>query len=479
MLVILGIAFSLAAGETTSQAAEASRSPNIILILADDLGWTDLGCQGSKYYRTPNLDRLASEGVRFTNAYAACTVCSPTRAAVLTGQYPARLHITDWIAGHKRPFAKLSVPEWTMHLPTDKTTIAEVLRGCGYSTLSIGKWHLGEEQYGPLAHGFQTNIGGNDRGQPPSYFFPYERNNLKLPGLEKGKEGEYLNDRLTDEALRWIEQQKSPFFVYFPHYAVHTPLQAPAASIEETTQRLQPGNPQQNPTYAAMIENLDQNVGRLLEKLKEWKLAENTIVIFTSDNGGLTLRDVTSNLPLRVGKGSAYEGGVRVPLIVRYPAAIKPAVNDTPVISVDLFPTLAHFGGAEPSQPLTVDGLNLSGLLTKGEKLAARDLYWHYPHYHPGGATPYSAVRSSDWRLVEFFEDNRLELYDLKNDVSEKIDLAAKETAKRNELHAKLKAWRTAVGAQLPTPNPMYDKARNEAPPAKNPAKNPKKQAAK
>jgi arylsulfatase A-like enzyme len=462
-------------------ADSVARPPNIVLILADDLGGTDLGCQGSKYYRTPNLDRLAAEGVRFTSAYSACTVCSPTRAAVLTGQYPARLHITDWIAGHKRPFAKLSIPDWTMHLPHDKTTIAEILQGCGYATLSIGKWHLGEEKYGPLSHGFQTNIGGNDRGQPPSYFFPYERNGIQLPGLEKGQEGEYLTDRLTDEALAWIEaHQQAPFFVYFPHYAVHTPLQAPAKLSEENKNRQLPGYPQQNPTYAAMIENLDHNIGRLLAKLAESKLAENTIVIFTSDNGGLTLRDTTSNLPFRAGKGSAYEGGVRIPLIVRYPAAVKPAVNDTPVMSIDLFPTLSHFAGAEPTQPLTVDGVSLVGLLKNQKPLEQRDLFWHYPHYHPGGATPYSAIRSGDWRLVEFFEDDRVELYNLKNDVSEKTDLAAKEPAKRDELRAKLKAWRTAVGAQLPTPNPAYDKTKDEAPRAKNPEKkNPKKQAAK
>lgn len=474
MKQLLGSVLLVLAVANTVCGADAPRPPNIILILADDLGWTDLSCQGSKSYRTPHLDRLATEGVRFTTAYSACTVCSPTRAAVLTGQYPARLHITDWIAGHKRPFAKLSVPEWTMHLPPETTTIAEVLAAAGYATLSIGKWHLGDEKYGPLTHGFQTNIGGNDKGQPPSYFFPYERNNIQLPGLSKGAEGEYLTDRLTDEALSWIEQQKSPFFVYFPHYAVHTPLQAPAAAIEEAKGRIQPGNPQQNPTYAAMIENLDQNIGRLLAKLGEWKLAENTIVVFTSDNGGLTLRDITSNLPLRAGKGSAYEGGVRVPLLIRYPAAVKPAVSDSPVLSIDLLPTLLDLAGIAPAPALSMDGVSLAGVL-KGEEKLARELFWHYPHYHPGGATPYSAVRSGDWRLIEFFEDNHVELYNLKQDVAEKNDLAAKETSKRDELRARLKTWRTSVGAQLPTPNAKYDANRDEAPAGKNS----KKQAAK
>jgi arylsulfatase A len=477
---LLGLLMACAGGSHT-RAAESSRPPNIVLILADDLGWTDLGCQGSQFYRTPNLDRLATEGVRFTNAYAACTVCSPTRAALLTGQYPARLHITDWITGHKRPFAKLNVPDWTMHLPLETTTIAEVLQGLGYTTLSVGKWHLGGEKYGPLAHGFQTNIAGNDKGSPPSYFYPYQRNNQSLPDLESGKEGEYLNDRLTDEALRWMETRRdAPFFVYFPHYAVHTPLQAPAAAVAAAQERLRPEYPQLNPTYAAMIENLDYNVGRLLDKLNEWKLTADTIVIFTSDNGGLTLRNTTSNVPLRDGKGSPYEGGVRVPLIIRYPAAIKPAVNDTPVITVDLFPTLCDLTNAKPEQSLTLDGVSLAGMLTKGQPLPDRDLFWHYPHYHPGGATPYSAIRSGDWWLVEFFEDDRVELYHLKNDIGEKMDLAMTEPAKRDELRAKLKAWRTAVGAQLPTPNPMYDKDRDAGPAAKNSGNQPpKKQAAK
>jgi arylsulfatase A len=343
--------------------------------------------------------------VRFTTAYSACTVCSPTRAAVLTGQYPARLHITDWIAGHKRPFAKLSVPDWTMHLPHETTTIAEILKEAGYNTLHIGKWHLGGEKFGPTTHGFQTNIAGNDKGSPPSYFFPYERNNVKLPGLSEGREGEYLNDRLTNEAIRWIESRRDmPFFVYMPHYAVHTPLQAPVEAIEANKQRLIPGYGQQNPTYCSMVENLDTNVGRLLTKLDEWKLAENTIVVFTSDNGGLALRETTSNLPLRVGKGSAYEGGVRVPLIVRYPAAMKSAVNETPVMSIDLLPTLVELATRKVTAVKT-DGVSLAGLLKDGKQLARRDLYWHYPHYHPGGATPYSAIRSCDWRLVEWFED--------------------------------------------------------------------------
>jgi arylsulfatase A-like enzyme len=286
-----------------------------------------------------------------------------------------------------------------------------------------------------------------------------------------------LNDRLTDEAINWIESRRDkPFFVYIPHYAVHTPLQAKAEDIEANQKRLIPGYGQQNPTYCSMVESLDTCVGRLIAKLDEWKLAENTIVVFNSDNGGLVLRDITSNVPLRVGKGSAYEGGVRVPLIVRYPAQIKAAVNDTPVMSIDLLPTLVELAtGKAPA--VKTDGVSLAGILTKGDSLRPRDLHWHYPHYHPGGATPYSAIRSGDWRLVEWFEDNHVELYDLKNDIREKTDLAAKEPAKRDELRTKLHASRKAVGAQLPTKNPQADAARDSDPPA--PKKNPAKKAAK
>ena len=440
----------------------AERPPNVILLLIDDMGWTDLSCYGSKFYESPNIDRLAASGMRFTWAYSACTVCSPTRAAVMTGKYPARLHITDWIAGHQRPYAKLKVPDWRQYLPHEETTIAETFHDAGYVTCHIGKWHLGNEDYWPLSQGFAINIGGNHRGQPPSYFFPYERDGIKLPGLSAGQPGEYLTDRLTDEAIRFISANKErPFFLYFPHYCVHTPLQAKAEKIAKYKAKADPANPQHNATYAAMIESLDESVGRLMAHLDELKLRDNTIVIFTSDNGGLKLNQVTSNDPARAGKGSAYEGGVRVPLIVSYPPAVKAGSTcSTPAMSIDFLPTLADLCELKQSLP-ACDGISLAPLLLQQGRWIRNELYWHYPHYHPGGATPYGAVRAGDWRLVEFYEDGKVELYDLARDVSETKDLAAQQPQKRGELLAALRKWRTDVGAQMPAPNENYDPQRD------------------
>ena len=455
---------TLAAGATA-----AERPPNVVLILIDDMGWTDLGCQGSKFYETPHIDRLAASGMRFTSGYSACTVCSPTRAAVMTGKYPARLHVTDWIEGHKRPFAKLKVPDWTMHLPHEETTIAEVFHAAGYQTGHVGKWHLGGEAYWPTTQGFDVNIGGNHRGQPPSYFFPYETAAIKLPGLAEGKAGEYLTDRLTDEAIAFIRSSKDkPFFLYLPHYTVHTPLQAKpelVAKYRAKAERM-PDQPHQNAVYAAMIESLDEGIGRLMAALGELKLRESTIVVFTSDNGGLM--SSTSNVPLRVGKGSAYEGGVRVPLIVSYPPAIAAgSTTDVPAMSIDLLPTLVDLCGIKPAEKLACDGISIAPILTQRGQITRHALYWHYPHYHPGGAKPYGAVRAGDYRLVEFYEDNHVELYNLKGDVGETRDLAASQPAKRNQLLAMLHAWRKQVGAQMPTPNPDYDAAKDAARPAK------------
>lgn len=449
-------------------AAQASRPPNVIIFLIDDLGWTDLACYGSTFYHTPHIDRLAASGLRLTSGYSACTVCSPTRAALLTGQYPARLHLTDWIAGHQRPYAKLRVPPWRRYLPQETTTLAELLAARGYVTCHMGKWHLGDEPYWPTTHGFQFNIGGNHRGQPPSYFFPYERPGIPLPGLSRGTPGEYLTDRLTDEALAFLEKQKDrPFFLYFAHYAVHTPLQAKADKIAKYQAKARPDQPQRNATYAAMIESMDESVGRVMAQLDALKLRDRTIVIFTSDNGGLELNDVTDNAPLRAGKGSAYEGGVRVPWIIAYPPLAAPgSVSDTPVMTIDLLPTLAELCGSGEGPP-PCDGVSLVPLLRRPEHVFDRPLLWHYPHYHPGGATPYGAVRLGDWRLVEFYEDGRLELYNLREDIGESRDLAATHPEKRDELHRLLAQWRTAVGAQMPTPNPDYDPARDQAPRAK------------
>jgi len=426
--------------------------PNIIFVLVDDLGWTDLGCFGSSFYETPNIDRLAAQGMRFSQAYSACTVCSPTRASVMTGQYPARLHITDWIGGHKRPFAKLSVPEWTLRLSPEIPNVAQVLKSTGYATASIGKWHLGPQDCWPERQGFDVNAGGCDKGQPPSYFSPY-----KIPTLADGPDGEFLSDRLTSEALTFIEKHRDrPFFIYLAHYAVHTPLMAKKKAIEKYQGKAVAGAPHSNATYAALVESVDESVGRLLAKLDELKLSERTVIVFTSDNGGL--RSVTSNVPLRAGKGSAYEGGVRVPLIVKWPGVTKPgSVTSEPVISADYFPTLLAMAGASGPPAHIVDGESLVPVLSQQGSLTRDALYWHYPHYHPGGATPYGAIREGEYRLVEFYEDRRVELYNLKEDIGEQQDLAAKLPGKAAALRKKLADWRGRVNAQMPVANPAHD----------------------
>ncbi|MFQ6132905.1 MAG: sulfatase [Armatimonadota bacterium] len=455
-----GVGLAGAAALLSARKAGAPRAQqqqlNFIFIHIDDMGWTDLACFGSDLYETPNLDRLAEQGVKFTNAYAACTVCSPTRAAVMTGKYPARLHVTDWIHGHKRPKAKLAIPEWTEYLPLEEVTIAEALKAAGYTTCHIGKWHLGYEDRWPDKQGFDFNFGGYHRGQPPSYFSPY-----KIPSLEDGPEGEYLTDREAAEACRFIEANKDgPFFLHLPHYAVHTPLQAKQELIEKYRAKIQPGMRHTNPTYAAMVHSVDEAAGRIMAKLDELGIAERTVIFFTSDNGGLRPRS-TDNGPLRAGKGSAYEGGVRVPLIVRWPGEAKPgAVCDEPVISTDYYPTILEMAGAEgdPKHNANVDGESIVRLLRKPDaKLKRDEIYWHYPHYHPGGATPYGAIRARDWKLIEFYEDMHVELYNLKQDIGEKNDLAEKMPKRADRLRRQLHAWREAVGAQMPTPNPNYD----------------------
>lgn len=472
-LIVAAIALAVAPSFAPPARAETpspSRPWNVILILIDDLGATDLGYAGSRFYETPNIDRLASGGMRFTNGYSACTVCSPSRAAILTGQYPARLHITDWIKGHQRPKAKLRVPDWTMYLPLEETTLAERLHAAGYATIHIGKWHLGDPPYYPQHQGFDVNLGGTFTGHPGSYFFPYGTGERRVP-LEGGAEGEYLTDRLADEAVRLIEANRHrPFFLYFAHYAVHTPLQAKPEWIEHYQRKLDEAvargddfDGQQCPVYAAMIHSMDEAVGRVTDAVERLELADRTIVIFTSDNGGLTLpgckkKPVTHNIGLRAGKGSAYEGGVRVPLIVRWPGVTQPgSVSDTPVISNDLYPTILEMAGVPDAPDHIRDGESVVPILKNPTAPRQSPLFWHYPHYHPGGATPYSAIRDGDWRLVHFFEDDRVELYNLRDDPEERRDLAAEMPDRTRELQAKLEAWRAAVGAQLPTANPDYD----------------------
>ncbi len=447
------------------QGAAPARPPNIIFFLIDDWGWTDGGTFGSKLYETPHMDRLAAQGMKFTQAYSACTVCSPTRAALMTGKYPARLHLTDWIAGHRRPHAKLQIPDWRLQLPLEEKTIAEELKSRGYATGLFGKWHLGGEAFFPEHQGFDVNVGGCEMGAPRNYFPPYGITNLK-----DEQPGEFLSDRLTRDAVKFIAANRDkPFFLYFPHYAVHTPLAGKPEVIEKYKKKIAAGNyTQTNPTYAALVESVDDSVGAVMKQLADLKLDDNTVIFLTGDNGGLsgTLNEdgwrpgPTRNDPLRVGKGSAYEGGVRVPLVVKWPGVTAPgSVSTTPVISVDYFPTMLEMADRRRATA-PADGESLVAVLRGGSRLQRDAIYWHYPHYHPGSATPYSAIREGDWKLIHFFEDDHAELYNLKNDLSEKTDVAAGNTAKTAELRRKLSAWRTSVGAQLPTPNPNYDPAK-------------------
>jgi arylsulfatase A len=449
--------------------AESAIRPNVILIVIDDMGWADLGCYGSKFHKTPNIDRLASDGVRFTNGYAACPVCSPTRAAIMTGKWPARLHLTDWLPGRgDLPAQRLARPDFLQQLPHEETTLAEVLRDAGYATASIGKWHLGGSGFGPEQQGFALNVAGDAGGSPPAFFAPFLRTNekgktvgRKLVGLEDAPAGSYLTDLLNDAAVKFIEEHRAqPFFLYLPHYTVHIPLQAKEPLIAKYPPKSEFRGQQNNPVYAAMIESLDDGIGRILAKLDEWKLADDTIVIFTSDNGGLATLEgpntpSTSNAPLREGKGFLYEGGIRVPLIVRWPAGVKAGqATDQIACSVDLLPTLAELCGVK--LPTAVDGASLAPVLLGKGEVKREAIYWHYPHYANQGGRPGGAVRAGDWKMIEFYETGRRELFDLKNDARESRNLAAQQPERLKELAAKLDAWRKTVGAQTMTPNPSY-----------------------
>ncbi|MCI0745470.1 MAG: sulfatase [Verrucomicrobia subdivision 3 bacterium] len=444
--------------------ATRSSDPNVVLILADDLGWTDLSCYGSNFYETPHIDRLARDGLKFTQAYSACTVCSPTRAAILTGKYPARLRVTDWIPGLPPENPKLLVPPWTKYLPLEEITIARVLRSAGYVSASLGKWHLGGEEYYPDKHGFDFNVAGSAAPAPPNYFAPY-----KIATLPDGPPGEYLTDRMGEEAARFIEQHREkPFFLYMPLFAVHTPIRGKEALVKKYRAKRRAGQRQTNAVYAAMIESMDDSVGLIRGKLDELNLSDRTIVVFASDNGGRV--PTTSNHPLRVGKGSCYEGGVRVPLIVYWPGVTKAGtVCDVPVISMDLYPTILEMTGQADAARKGMDGVSLVPLLRNAGALKREALFWHYPHYQHyqlGGTTPYGAIRANDYKLIEFFDDMRVELYNLREDIGEQRNLAAGMPAKVEELRTRLHAWRKDVGAQMPSRNSNYDRSKPEHDPA-------------
>ncbi len=504
----------------TKKTMKAER-PNVIFFLVDDLGWTDVGSYGSNFYETPNIDKLADQGVKFTDAYAACHVCSPTRASIMTGKYPATINLTDWLPGRREfPFQKLSNAKINQHLPYEEVTIAEALKEVGYKTAIIGKWHLGEDPSNPMAHGFDMHLPNWAWGWPnKGYFAPFG-----LEGFEDSKDGDYLTDRLTDEAVNYIESNKdNPFFLYMSHYAVHDPIQGRKDLVEKYSEKLKgthsnndpeyllegnPDNPndfskeelgelintpeyqsykilpnglvkikqkQDNIEFAGMVESMDESLGRIVEKLEELEIDDNTIVIFYSDNGGMAAANVgnpkriiaadkqdwafsTSNLPLRGAKGWLYEGGIRVPLIVKWPGKGKPGTESAvPLTSVDMFPTIMNMVGAAEKIGKEKEGVDISPLL-KGDAMEKGPIYWHFPHYsNHGMQSPGGAIREGDYKLLEYFENGSVQLFNLKDDIGEQHDLSIIEVEKTKDLRDKLHQWRKDVDAQMMEPNPDYD----------------------
>ncbi len=443
---------------------------NVVFILVDDWGWTDAAVLGSDFFETPNIDRFASQSLRFTQAYAAAPVCSPTRASIMTGKFPARLDMTIWHEGavsggpkNRKLLDAVAQP----NLPREEVTLAELFKQHDYFTAHIGKWHLGNAAYYPETQGFDINIGGTYWGAPTTFFFPYRGRwsesdpEMRYVPVGTGKPGDYLTDKLTDHALNVIRlRQHERFFLSLWFHTVHTPIEGKPALIDKFESK-RPGNFHKHSTYAAMVASMDENVGRVLSLLEEQQLADNTIVILTSDNGGVDFptaksddRPPTDNSPLRSGKGTLYEGGIRVPLIIRWPGITQPgSICQTMVSSQDFFPTLAEGCGFASAQLSAQDGRSLMALLRDPTAaLDRRELFWHYPHYYTR-MTPASAVRQDNWKLIHYYEDDRLELFDLAQDISESHDLASTQPAKAAELKSKLDDWRSAVDANAPTPN--------------------------
>jgi arylsulfatase A len=464
------ISFSLGAGllgQCARTGSPGSKKPlNFVVILIDDLGWRDLGCYGSTFYQTPNIDRLAGQGARFTDFYAAAPNCSPTRASILTGKYPARLDLTNYLVGLKKKEGSPVLPaEFKHYLPLEEPTIAEALKPAGYTSAIVGKWHLGFPPYFPEPQGFDHQFGAMERGMPKSYFYPQWEDK---PPIE-AEDGAYLTDVINRDAEQWLEQNRHrPFCLFLSHYTVHTPLEAPEELIEKYRNNADPDAGQNNPIYASMIENMDSNAGRILAKLDELELTDNTVVIFTSDNGGLHVEmgkhtPSTSNAPLREGKGYLYEGGIRVPLIVRWPGVTTPGSTiHEPAVSTDFYPTILDGAGVENHSDGGMDGISLRKLITGKDKPEREALYFHFPHFSNTGSTPAGAVRRGDYKLIEFYEHGRLELYNLKEDIGENHNLAETKPELARELHQMLAGWRKDVGANMPVPNTEYPLKRNK-----------------
>ena len=438
------------------------------------MGWADIGANGSKFHETPHIDRLAKSGMRFTQGYAAGSVCSPTRASIMTGKHPVRVDITDWIPGQSnRPSNPLLHPEDRHSLPLEEVTIAEALKQHGYQTFFAGKWHLGKEGEWPTDQGFDINIGGHHRGSPPGgYYAPWTN-----PALKAKKEGEYLTERLTDESAKFLETRDTskPFLLYLSYYNIHTPIQSYKKRFNYFKEKaeksfigptpIQPEHDgktrmrQDNPALASMVAAVDDSVGKLLNKIEELKLDKNTVVIFFSDNGGLsTLGRIGPgcNKPLRAGKGWLYEGGIREPTIIRAPGITKQgSISIKPMISMDFFPTMLDLAGLPLRPELHVDGNSLLSQL-KGNDSGLRTLHWHYPHYHGSTWKPGAAIREGNWKLIEFYHYNNFELYNLENDISEENNLSKTHPKKAKELRKKLNKWQKKMNAKMPNPNPDY-----------------------
>lgn len=434
--------------------AAAQQPPNVIFILVDDMGFADTSPYGNTYHKTPHVAQLARDGMRFIQAYAAAPNCSPTRASILTGKWPARTGITQYLPGNSFPWAKLLQAELPTGLPLQETLLAEPLSQAGYATASVGKWHLGGGLYLPENRGFDLNFAGGAWGSHNSMFAPY-----KGEPIIADPPGTYLTDRLATFSEAFLEaNRETPFFLYLPLYSVHGPIEAKQSRIDGYAGRTDPTG-RNNATYAAMVEGVDWIVGRMVAKLEELGLTENTAVFFFSDNGGVAAR--AFNRPLRSGKGWLYEGGIREPLIVKWPARVPAgAVEETPVTSIDFYPTILEMTGVDDIRGHSADGVSLLPLLTGKGALDPRALYWHYPHYSNAGSPPSGAIRDGDLKLIEWFEDGSAELYDLAADVSEQHDLAAERHADTQRLRAKLAAWRETVNAKPALPNPNYDPAK-------------------
>ena len=441
-----------------SAASSYDKRTNIILIMIDDLGWMDLHCQGNKRLDTPNIDKLASQGMRFTDAYAAAPVCSPTRAAIMTGQSPARLRITNHLPDREQfqpENAKMRSAQTLEHLPLEHVTLAERLKEAGYATAFLGKWHLsGRGRDGSLAEpklrpehqGFDVNVGGCGLGGPPSYFEPY-----RIPNIKPRREGEYLPDRLADEAIDFMRaNRKKPFFVALWNYTVHWPMQPPKHLVEKYESRVGPGV--KDARYAAMIEAMDAAIGRVMKTLDELKIADNTLVIFTSDNGGYD--GVSDCRPLRASKGYLYEGGIRVPLIVRWPGTVRSGtICQIPVISTDFYPTILEVAGLTPNKSKALDGESIVPLIRQKDRLKRKAIFFHYPNYawHRSNRLG-GAIREANYKLIMWYDDKSVELYNLADDLSEKNDLSQKMPRKAADLKRKLELWLTESGAAMPEP---------------------------